>query len=404
MYKSRLVLPLLVLVSQIAATGAEAQITVVDLTGAGVAQNQHAVGVNESGTVAGFIFEGTIMKAVAWQEGIMTRLGDLCEACASQAWAVNDAEVFAGVAHQADGTRRAVVWHGGTMTMLPPLPGDADSQAFDINNLGDVVGNSGSGSITKPVVWRGGVPEALGGPDPAVFASGANAINDAGEIVGIVYTAAEGGRPFIWRNGVLSVLASGIASGPALDINDHGVVVGLQLNFGPKATIWEDGVPTTLNPTGWSIASGINNAGQVVGYSGAGPATLVGTMWDDGVATILGGGVGNDINDAGQAVGTGTVLVGGLPFTHALLFQMETPASLLNQLLTMVTGIGPGRSLADKVTDARAAFDASDTATTCSTLNALLSEVRAQTGKKLTPAQAAAITALTARVRSLVGC
>lgn len=387
------------------AAAAEAQPAITDLTGAGVAQNQFAQAVNEAGTAVGWISEDGINQAVAWTSGAMIRLPGFCATCPSQAMGINDFGDIAGVASQADGTRRAVVWHGNAMTtVLAPLAGDAESTAADINNQGEVAGSSGTGFFTRPVVWRGGVGGVLGGSDPPVFMSGANAINESGDAVGINYSNL-GGRPFQWRGGVFSELDSANATGPALDINDHGAVVGLRISGGrPMATVWVDGVRRDVSSDPWSVAAGINNRGQIVGYSGAGPATVAGTLWDNGAPTILGGTVANDINEAGRAVGTGTVVVNGVPYTHALAFQLETPQSLLEELLATVTDAGPGASLASKVTDAMAAFGSGDTAGACSILNALLNQVRAQAGKKLTATQAADITAQVTHLRSLIGC
>lgn len=396
--------PFIAVALLVVSTFAEAQPTIVDLTGAGVAQDQFALAINESGMAVGWIMEDGITKAVSWTNGTMTRLAGFCESCPSQASGVNDLGDIAGTARRADGTRRGVLWRGGIMSALEPLPGDGESTANDINDLGEVVGSSGTGFQTRPVRWSGGMPMFLGGLDSPVGPSAANAINELGDIVGIAY-ANLGGRPFLWRNGVMSELDSAGATGPALDINDHATVVGTRISAGrPIATLWVDGVRSDVSSAAWSIAAGINNRGQVVGYSGATGATIAGTLWDGGAATILGGTVAYDINEAGQALGYGMVLVDGVPYAHALLFQLETPQSLLDRLLTMTTGSGPGRSLAGKVENALAAFASGDTAGACSMLNALLNEVNAQTGKKLTQVEAAAITALVERVRSLVGC
>jgi hypothetical protein len=60
-----------------------------------------------------------------------------------------------------------------------------------------------------------------------------------------------------------------------------------------------------------------------------------------------------------------------------------TPASQLAVLLTEVTGVGPGRSLADKVTAAQAYYAANDVQATCAMLTGFVNEVRAQNGKKV---------------------
>lgn len=389
---------------------AEAQVTVIDLSGPTTAQHQSAQAINENGTVVGSITEDGISKAVSWSHGVMTRLDSVCDTCPSQASGINDLGDIVGTATQADGTRRAILWSGGSMNLLSLLPGDTDSTATDINNAGDIVGSSGAGFFTKPVRWRGGVPMSLGGPEPPLSTSQANAINEVGDIVGILYVpfgTSAVGHAFLWRNGVMTDLDASVAgpTGPAMDVNDNGVVVGLRLSFGPKATVWVDGLRSDL-ASGFSVAAGINNRGQIVGYLGTGFADIVGTMWENGSPTALGGAFAGDINEVGQAVGSGPVVVDGVTYTHALLFQMQlpdTPESLLSDLQEMVAGIGPGQSLASKVATVTAEFEAGG-GQTCSALTPLLNEVRAQTGKKLTQAQADAINDLVARLRSLLGC
>lgn len=76
----------------------------------------------------------------------------------------------------------------------------------------------------------------------------------------------------------------------------------------------------------------------------------------------------------------------------------------LQSLQDLVAGTGPGASLGGKIASALAALAGADTTGACSTLRALLNEVRAQTGKKLSAAEAAAITAAVQRVRSSLGC
>jgi hypothetical protein len=76
----------------------------------------------------------------------------------------------------------------------------------------------------------------------------------------------------------------------------------------------------------------------------------------------------------------------------------------LQSLRDLVAGTGPGASLATKIASALASLAGADTTGACNTLRALLNEVRAQTGKKLSAAEAAAITAAVQRMRSALGC
>lgn len=62
---------------------------------------------------------------------------------------------------------------------------------------------------------------------------------------------------------------------------------------------------------------------------------------------------------------------------------------MLGGLLPAVTGIGPGKSLADTVQLAQTHYVAGNTRAACSTLIGFVDEVRAQAGKQLTQRQPA---------------
>ena len=81
-----------------------------------------------------------------------------------------------------------------------------------------------------------------------------------------------------------------------------------------------------------------------------------------------------------------------------------TAADQLDALASGVEGVGPGGSLAGKVEEALALLAAGDTAGACQVLKALMNQVRAQTGKQLTAAQAAAIAASVQQIRAAAGC
>lgn len=73
--------------------------------------------------------------------------------------------------------------------------------------------------------------------------------------------------------------------------------------------------------------------------------------------------------------------------------------SLLQQLRTSVTGIGPGNSLANKLALAETYYAVPDVQSTCAVLTDFLNQVAAQSGKKITADQA---TGLAANVSALM--
>jgi hypothetical protein len=75
----------------------------------------------------------------------------------------------------------------------------------------------------------------------------------------------------------------------------------------------------------------------------------------------------------------------------------------LASLLTMVTGVGPGNSLAAKVQSAQASLSSGNAAQAAAQLQALINETNAQSGKKITAPQASAIIAAAQRIRTVLG-
>jgi hypothetical protein len=79
-------------------------------------------------------------------------------------------------------------------------------------------------------------------------------------------------------------------------------------------------------------------------------------------------------------------------------------AEQLTDLGAAVAGVGPGHSLADKVTAIDGFVAASDTLDACATLGAFRSEVDAQTGKKISTAQAASFITQAQDIEAALGC
>ena len=117
-----------------------------------------------------------------------------------------------------------------------------------------------------------------------------------------------------WTITDLGGLPGGSDYSVAQGINNAGQVVGTSgAATGDRAFLWQNGVVTNLGdlPGGsdFSAAYGINNAGQVVGESAAATGARA-FLWQNGVMTNLGdlpGGsdlsVASGINNAGQVVG-----------------------------------------------------------------------------------------------------
>jgi probable HAF family extracellular repeat protein len=256
----------------------------------------------------------------------------------------------------------AALQANGTLIDLGTL-GGATSRANAINNLGQVVGTADLPSgvhhaflITPQDTTGDGLPDVwfrdddnngvndlmtdlgtLGGPN-----SEARGINDLGQVVGRAdsSTAAGSFRAFVWDSATgmqnlgtfgLPVNPSGLNSGSEANaINNHGEVVGTvyslwqgMLNNGMQGFRWspQNGV-NLLGPMYSGTArqaTGINDAGQIVGTSGRiNSANVIlhwyvatdAFLWQSGTTTSLGfamnstSNVNVSINDKGQVVGS----------------------------------------------------------------------------------------------------
>jgi probable HAF family extracellular repeat protein len=138
-------------------------------------------------------------------------------------------------------------------------------------------------------------------------------------------------KPVIWQNGEVQELptSTGDLEGMAYAINDHGQVVGASGSCAPfslvtglymqplHALLWETGTVIDLGNLGGTgqgngiIAHGINNQGQVVGYSDLrGNANFHAFLWTKGtgmqdLGTLTGdvNSLATAINDSGDVVG-----------------------------------------------------------------------------------------------------
>ena len=237
------------------------------------------------------------------------------------------------------------------VTDLGTLNGDNFSCAMTVNNHGwteimDGIANPPSNSLFAPILAGHAVIKidelkidlgTLGGKNSFIGYSG---LNDRGEAVGF----SEAGipdpdgedvcgfgtqltcRPFLWRHGHMSALPTvGGNNGQANAINNRGQIAGFAETAVPDSTCpasspsktdspvrWEDGqahaLPTVIgDPDGQ--AQGINERGQVVGYSGNCTTALHAMLWEDGIAIPLPGlgpersNIAWAINNRGQIVG-----------------------------------------------------------------------------------------------------
>lgn len=193
--------------------------------------------------------------------------------------------------------------------------GGPNSVALDIDSAGRVVGGADvSPGVQHPFLWEDGVLTDLGTLDgPWGLASG---INESGQITGQADNDQPRRRAFLWDAGTMRELPTlGGPDGRGFDINDAGVVVGIS-NPGSgyqRAFRWDAGMIDDLGTfEGHNVAyaNGINNAGQIAGWSGPSNSVQGARAWllDKDNRTPLGtlGGtrsVAFDLDEAGRVVG-----------------------------------------------------------------------------------------------------
>jgi probable HAF family extracellular repeat protein len=250
----------------------------------------------------------------------LTDLGSLGGG-SSFATAINSSGQIAGYSSTKSGNNHAFLYSGGTMLDLGSL-GGIESRGLGINDSGQVVGYAAVGTEPTlqlhPFLYSGGKMidlKLLPGTNPEQ--ASANAINNKGQVVG------DSRHAFLYNNGAftdLGTLQGKIATviSSATGINDAGQITGYSYDgtrgVGTVINAFLDigGTMTDLGSFGGnlSFARAINNAGQVVGTSNlvGNIATYRGFIYSGGTMTDLGT-LGGDqsfpeaLNDNGDVVG-----------------------------------------------------------------------------------------------------
>jgi probable HAF family extracellular repeat protein len=235
-----------------------------------------ACAINEKGEVAGYAYlKGSrgACRAVRWSAtGEMTTLGWLKDWVECRGGAIGDTGTVIGWAASEDTSQSAaLMW---TRDRAVPLPSDSASAAHDINAKNVVVGYEGFNGRRTAVTWHvGAKPTKL--PDLGDGWSEARAVNADGHVVG--FRQPTGGRAcaFISRGGKLDELKNldGYPMSVAQGINDSDQVVGYvwkgkDNDRTERAFVWRDGSMVDLNTlvTGDAViqrARRINNHGQI---------------------------------------------------------------------------------------------------------------------------------------------
>lgn len=210
----------------------------------------------------------------------------------------------------------AFLYLDGQMTDLGP------GNAWDINNTGQITGEFATATgYHHAFLYSNGQRTDLG-------AYGGNtsvgfAINDLGQVTGTVNPSSIGSHAFLYSDGQTSIPGT-LVEGRG--INDAGEIAGYT-NKGPA--IYSHGQTIDLGTSG-GVAFAINNAGQVTGYIRSGATGQHAFLDSNGqmqdLGTLPGASDANAyaINNSGQVVGISSEVV-GIPGTlsgaHAFLYS-----------------------------------------------------------------------------------
>lgn len=299
---------------------AHAQYTITDLGAITPNGQSRGYGINNRGEVTGWS-DG---RAFFWTGGVIIDLGVL-SGTASEGRDVNDLGQVVGWTDAAQ-ARHAFIWRDlngnrrsdpGEMVDLRPIPSTYQGRAYGINNMGHVAGWSAidPDGVYHAFRWSynaGGwwdwfdLGNITGNPDEISLA---NDINNLGQVVGGSGSAGSRRafctRPYAAINPLtdaLPYLPNGTTA-EAFGVNDRGQVVGYSNTRVGTSTVtrpvlWSGTTVTDLGTLGGNTgrAYGINNLGHVVGYSYLSDNTsLRAFLWVNGVLRDL-----NDLLPAGS--------------------------------------------------------------------------------------------------------
>jgi probable HAF family extracellular repeat protein len=256
--------------------------TILDLSIGSPFPDALAYGISQNGKITGAGTDPNTneLHAFIYQAGAFQDLGDLGYAYGANGVGINDNGQMLGLGYGAG--YRAILYSNGSVTTI----GGQFSEGFSINNLGDVVGRfrNDDGNFQGFTYINGQFTQI----PVLTYVYIVRSINDSDQFVGSL--------GYYWSHGGYVHMA-----GHAF-LDSGGVITDLgSIGGGPET---------------YTEAFGINNAGQVTGYSTAADGTQHAFVYTGGAMNDCGTiapyyTCGVSINDSGTVAGNITTYVGG---------------------------------------------------------------------------------------------
>jgi probable HAF family extracellular repeat protein len=268
-------------------------------------------------------------------------LGTLGGSSSSALGINNNSQIVGDASAIGNSAFHAFLYDNGGMHDI--LPGPDNSMAYGINEQGTIVGERWIGGVINAFTYSGGVTTPLG-------TGSARSINDNGIIVGVADNV--GCRQACVFNGterqLLGCLYAPNFYSIAYACNNSGLIVGKSQAYSVDGH-WRPFLYTNnqmldlgaLNPNGDVLgrqgeAYGINDRGDVVGYSGYsaflwsnGTLQDLNTMIDPAIASTVYLEGATDINNVGQIIGWGYYSATGNPYSFLLTPVPEPTTTVL---------------------------------------------------------------------------
>ena len=286
--------------------------------------------INQLGHVAGTSFfpNDPGSRGFLYDQATTRDLGIWGGGTSTNIMGINDTDGLVGNVSFPSGTR-AFMKIGSVITELVGF-GGPQTRAADINNFGQIVGHSTTSTSENPLhgfLYSAGTMTDLFVATGGIITQPL-AINDAGVMVGRSSTNA----PFIYKNGVATLLNTGGAFSAANGLNDYDEVVGsAQLAIDSSRAFFHspgkgmvylndevilgDGVAPGF--TSLETATGINNRGWIIGQG----------YYFDGATLSLQAFLLIPKNPASSP--TCTVAAGTYHSPQAVMFSTSTPGAVI---------------------------------------------------------------------------